>query len=105
MHNQHMQSKSEILAFLRQRSFDIKKFGALRVGLFGSFVRNESNPDSDIDLVVEFDKQKKTFDNFMGLAFFLEDATGRKVELLTPESIHPTMKATIDKQIEYVSFV
>lgn len=105
MNTNRIQTKSEILTLLKDRSVEIKKFGARRVGLFGSFVRNESNSGSDIDFVVEFDKQKKTFDNFMGLALFLEDHTGRKVELLTPESIHPAMKSNIEKQIEYVSFI
>lgn len=100
-----VQTKDDILEILRSRSADIQKFGARRVGLFGSFSRNESKPESDIDFIVEFDTNKKNYDNFIRLAFFLEDATGRKIELLTPESINSSLKSTIESEVEYVSFV
>jgi uncharacterized protein with HEPN domain len=43
-----------------------------RIGLFGSFVSGEQKPGSDVDLLVEFERGKKTFDNFMALSFFLK---------------------------------
>lgn len=67
----------------------IRAFGVQRLALFGSVLRNEARPDSDVDLLVEFIPGEKTFDHFMGLAEFLEDLLERKVELLTPESLSP----------------
>jgi predicted nucleotidyltransferase len=55
--------------------------------LFGSFVRGEQGPQSDIDLLVRFRPQEKTFDNFIGLAFLLEDLLQRRVELVTTEGL------------------
>ena len=51
---------------------ELKRFGVRRCGLFGSFARGQATPDSDIDILVEFESGKKSFDSFMGLAFYLE---------------------------------
>jgi len=61
----------EILKILRQHKKELKqKFGVKRLGVFGSYVRDEQAEDSDVDIVVEFEKGRKTFDNFMDLVFF-----------------------------------
>jgi predicted nucleotidyltransferase len=83
------QTKDQVLAILHERHPQLKKFGVKRYGLFGSFVRNQQSPASDIDILVEFDPSQKTFDNFMHLAFYLEDLFERKVDLLTTESLSP----------------
>ncbi|MEI6179866.1 MAG: nucleotidyltransferase family protein [Chloroflexales bacterium] len=75
----------------------------MRYGLFGSFVRNESRPDSDIDILVEFHPTKKTFDNFIQLAFYLEDVLGRPVDLITADSLSPYIGLHILQEVEYVS--
>ena len=56
---------------------------------FWLVVIGEEKERSDIDIIVEFEEGKKNFDNFMNLAFYLEELFGRKVGLLTPESISP----------------
>jgi hypothetical protein len=58
-----------------------------RCGVFGSFARNEAGAQSDVDILVEFELEKKSFDNFMKLSFFLEDLFGRRVNLVTTESL------------------
>ncbi len=54
-------------------------------------------------MLVEFAPGRKTFDNFMQLAFYLEELFGRKVELLTPESLSPYLGPRILREVEYVS--
>lgn len=81
---------------------DIASFGTKSLGLFGSFVRDEANSDSDVDFVVEFLPGLKTYDNFINLAYYLEDILGRKVELLTPNSMSKYLEHHISKTIEYV---
>lgn len=44
----------------------MQKFHVKKIGIFGSFVRNEENETSDIDMLVEFDPGFKTFDNYNG---------------------------------------
>lgn len=63
--------------------------GVRRIGLFGSFARDQQNDESDIDLVVEFEQRRKSFDAFMRLSFFLEDLLGRRTELVTTEALSP----------------
>jgi uncharacterized protein len=52
-------------------------------------VRRQQTPESDIDLLVDFEKGQKTYDNFIELSFLLEELLGRPVELLTQESLSP----------------
>ncbi len=84
-----VQDKAHLIALIQRNQATVRNFGVARLGLFGSFVRDEPQPGSDVDLIVEFEEEEKTFDNLMGLSFFLEDTLQRRVELLTPESLSP----------------
>jgi len=95
--------KEEVLSILEQNKDEIKRFGARRLGLFGSFVRGDQNFESDIDLLVEFEPGKKSYDNFIQLSFFLEELLGCRVELVTPESLSPYMRPHILEEVEYVT--
>ncbi len=77
-------------------------FGVSNIGLFGSFVRGEQTPSSDIDILVEFTPEKHTFDNFMEVSFLLEETLGRKVEVVTPEGLSPHIGPHILKEVERV---
>src|SRR4051794_22032959 len=94
-------TKDRVFALLAENASRLRQLGVRRYGLFGSFVRNEARPDSDVDLLVEFEPGKKTFDNFMTLSFFLEDLLGRKVELITPEALSPYIGPYILQEAEY----
>jgi hypothetical protein len=95
-------TKQMTLALIAEHEETIKTFGVKRLGLFGSFARQEQDPESDVDLLVEFEQGEKTFDNFMELAFFLEDLLGRRVELVTLESLSPYIGPKIIDEVEYV---
>lgn len=96
-------NKQDIVNSLRENECHLRTFGVQRIGLFGSFVREQQNETSDVDLLVEFDTAQKTFDNFMALSFFLEDLLDRPVEIVTPESLSPHIGPHILKEIEYVT--
>jgi len=96
-------NKEVILQTLASHKKELSEFGVERIGLFGSFVSDESTSESDIDLLVELQKEKKTFKNFMALSFFLEELFDRKVELITRESLSPYLRPHILKTVEYVS--
>ena len=74
--------------------------GVRKLGIFGSFVRGEARADSDVDMLVEFEPAKKTFDNFMALSFLLEDLLQRRVELVTSESLSPYLRPHILDEVE-----
>lgn len=95
-------SKEDIFQQLQQHQDTLEGYGVRRCGLFGSFRRGEATAESDIDLLVEFEPQQKTFNNFMDLCFFLEDLFERKVEVVTPESLSPIFGHKILAEVEYV---
>lgn len=99
-----VQTEGQILSLIQEYQDKIRAFGVKKLGLFGSFVLGQQDENSDIDLLVEFDIGKKTFDIFIHLAFFLEDLFGRRVELVTPESLSPYIGPYIMKEVKYVTF-
>ncbi len=98
-----LHDKQAVLSVLRTKHAELRRFGVRRYGLFGSFVRNEQRPDSDLDVLVEFEPSEKNFKHFMQLAFFLEELLGRKVDILTPESLSPFIGPNILNEVEYVA--
>jgi predicted nucleotidyltransferase len=81
-------NKAELLQRLSQNGSAIRSFGIERISLFGSFVRDSKiRANSDVDLVLEFKPGQKSFDNLVDLGDFLEGLLGRKVELLTRDSL------------------
>jgi predicted nucleotidyltransferase len=97
-------TKNDVLKLIQSNQDQIAEFGVERLGLFGSFVREEQRNDSDVDLLVEFDPPQKTFDNFTRLSFFLEELLGVPVELITLESLSPYIGPHILREVEYVAF-
>ncbi len=88
----------KIIDILRRRDREIKeRFHVKKIGLFGSFARGDENESSDVDIMVEF--EEPTFNNFMNLAFFLEDLFGRRVELVTPDSLSPYIASYVKKEV------
>ena len=83
----------------------IKRYGVKRIGIFGSYIRNEQREDSDIYILMEFEKGKKTFDNYMGLKFFLEDLFQCKVDLVIAGAIKPDLKPYILGSVKYATRV
>ena len=72
----------------------LKNAGIKRSSLFGSYVRGEQRDDSDIDLLVDFPKGKSLFD-FVEVKVQLEDAFGKKVDLVEYDKIKPRLKRHI----------
>jgi uncharacterized protein len=95
--------KNDVLQRLAAEAARIKSHGVRRLGLFGSFVRDQPRADSDVDLLVEFQPGNKTFDNFMALADLLEGVLQRRVELLTTESLSPYIGPRILTEVEDVA--
>ena len=58
---------------------EIRALGVERLSLFGSILRGDSKPDSDVDLLVQFSPGAKSFDRFLALSELLESRLGRRV--------------------------
>lgn len=96
-------NKEMLLQRLLGHQEEIRSFGVNRLGIFGSFARDASiHSNSDVDFLVEFESGKKTFDNFMDLSFYLEELLGRRVELVTPQSLNKYIGPKILNQVEDV---
>ncbi len=87
---------------LRQREPDLRALGVRRLRLFGSFARGEQGPESDVDLLLEFEPGRKSFDSFLAIGSLLEELLQRRVELLTPESLSPYLAPRILSEVEDV---
>jgi predicted nucleotidyltransferase len=69
--------------------------GVRRLALFGSVPRGTAREDSDVDVLVEFEPGQKSYDRFLALSDLLEDLFAHPVELVTPESLSPFLRAHI----------
>ena len=96
-------TKEWILATIEEHGAQLNAFGVRRMGLFGSFARGEASLDSDIDVLVDFEEGRKTFDNFINVVSLLEDLLGRRVDLVTREALSPYIAPDVLSEIEYAS--
>ncbi|MEK6725131.1 MAG: nucleotidyltransferase family protein [Deltaproteobacteria bacterium] len=79
-----------------------KEFYVRQLGIFGSYVREEQTEDSDIDILVDFEKGHKDFFNYMKLKIYLESVLGREVDLVMKDAVKPRLKEIISREVSYV---
>lgn len=96
-------SLKEMISYLKKnKEYLREKFGVTSIGIFGSFTRGEETPDSDLDVVVEMEKDKKNIHSFLQLKRYLERETARKIDLGFEHSLKPIVKEKLKNQIIYV---
>jgi uncharacterized protein len=97
-----MIQKSEILNKLKSSKPELNKYGVAKIGLFGSSVRNEANDNSDIDIIIDFNSNSETFDNYMNTCNYLEKVFfGIKLDIVTEKGLSPFIGPYILKEAEY----
>ncbi len=94
--------RDEVMAILAQHRDRLKDFGVKSLAIFGSTARNEARPDSDVDILVEFDGPV-TFDCYMDVKFYLEDCLGRRVDLVSKLMLKPLIRPNVEREAIYVS--
>ncbi len=94
----------DILQTLKQeKEFLRKEYGVQRIGVFGSFARGTQTQDSDIDFVVDFDKDlPDLFETKYRLRRYLADTFDRQVDLANLEAIKPYVLEEISKEFRFV---
>ncbi|HET7230554.1 MAG TPA: nucleotidyltransferase family protein [Longimicrobium sp.] len=95
-------TKRDVIERLQHARERIFALGVRRIALFGSVLRGEARPDSDVDLLVQFDPREKTLRNFMALSFLLEELLQRRVEVVTTEALSPFIGPHILREAEDV---
>ena len=88
-------TRAEALAVLTAHRAELAAFGLRRLALFGSVARDEAGPDSDVDVLVDFEG-KATLDRYAGLNDRLEDLLGRPVDLVMAGAIRPFMREGVE---------
>jgi predicted nucleotidyltransferase len=98
-----MTTKDNILNTLKSNKLKLSKFGIRKVGLFGSYIRNEQTKESDIDLLIDFEPEKENFDNFMAVYDLFEKIfKNKKIEVVTKNGLSPHMGPKILNEVQYV---
>ena len=91
-----------IFTTIKTYSNELKSLGVSRLGIFGSYARGTATKSSDLDILFEFKTGKKTYKNFMGTTSLLEQILNCSIDPITPSSMSPHLKETIEKEIQYV---
>jgi predicted nucleotidyltransferase len=95
--------REEVIRLLKLHNRElIDRYGVKSLALFGSVAKDEANPASDIDLLVEFDRPVGLFGLF-ALQDRLEEIFGCKVDLGTPNSLKPRLRSSVLSELVYVS--
>jgi hypothetical protein len=90
-------NKDEAMARLKDCADAVRARGATSLYLFGSAVRDEAKPDSDLDLFIDYDPKKKfSLVDLVGIKLLLEDQLGVEVDVTTRDSLHPMLRGDIE---------
>ena len=90
--------KSEVLALLREhKPVMAERFGVLELALFGSTIRDEVRPDSDVDILVSFDRPTDP-ECYFGVQFYIEDLLGWPVDLVTDKALRAELRPYVEAE-------
>jgi len=93
-----MLTKEQTLAILKQnRDYLSAKYGVKRIGVFGSYAKGQPSDESDVDIVVEFERPIGF--RFVEFAEYLERLLGQDVDVLTPAGLRGIRIAHIARDI------
>jgi hypothetical protein len=96
-----MITKNYILNKLRDLKPTLyKEYSVKEIGLFGSFADNSYSEDSDIDILIEFEKPIGW--KYLSLEIYLESIFGRKIDLVTKNALKEQIKDKILDQVNYI---
>jgi hypothetical protein len=95
-------TRRTVITRIRKHRAQLTRLGVKSLSIFGSVARGEERPDSDVDILVEFEG-RATFDRYMDTKFYLEELLGCKVDLVTPKTIKPRMKPYIMRDLIHVA--
>lgn len=94
--------KESIVRFLNNnKDYLYEEFGVVKIGIFGSFAQDNMTKNSDIDIVVEFSKERKNLHNFLELKRYLERKFKRKVDLGIESNLKSSIRQKVKSSIIY----
>lgn len=93
---------SDIKTRLANERSTLEKYHIKSIGIFGSFVRGEQRPKSDIDILVEFDDDDMDLFTFIEVKDYLSRRLGRKVDLVMKDTLKPYIGKRILDEVVYL---
>lgn len=96
-----LRSRDTILAELAVQEPSLHRLGVTSLGLFGSYARNQQTTESDVDLLVSFDRL--TFRAFMDTKLLLEATLGIPVDLVLADDLRPRLRQNVLSEVIYVA--
>ena len=97
-----MTTKENILSILKNHKYELSKLGVLNVGLFGSYLHDTQSSKSDIDLLIDFEPEKETFDNYMAVYDIFENLfENEKIEIVTKNGLSKHIGPKILNDVVY----
>jgi len=91
--------KSSILITLKEIKIELKKYGVIKLGVFGSALRRNKNYN-DVDIVIKFKKGKATFKNCANIIDIIEKKLKKPIDILTPDGINTIRIKDIKREIK-----
>lgn len=102
MQTRRVRNLSDVQKLLRPHMDELhKRFGVKRIGVFGSYSRGEQRPESDVDILVEFEGPIGMID-FIRLQEYLESVLGVRVDLITPQALKKRIKERVLREVKYL---
>jgi predicted nucleotidyltransferase len=96
-------TREEVIAVLRAHEAELKAAGIVHLHLHGSVARDDSGPDSDVDLAGRFDRGKRlSLIDMVGLQNRLSDILGTEADLCDAERLKEAVRENFDREAELV---
>ena len=96
-------NKKTVIKRLSSLKTPLMAVGVCQLGLFGSTVRGENTPKSDIDILIDFSVGQETYLNYINACNILQDAFDKiKLDVVTKKGLSPYIGETILNEVEYV---
>lgn len=90
-------NRDDVIDTLRGHEAELRAAGVVRLSLFGSTVRGEAGPDSDVDLLAAFDASRRiSLLDMAGIEIKLSEMLGRKVDLIEEGTLKPRVQAAVE---------
>ena len=97
-------NKQEIIAAIQADRNVLGEFSVKSLSVFGSVVRGDAGPDSDVDILVEFEPGARIgLFEFVRLKNALSEQLGVPVDLVTPDALHPALREDILQEAQHVA--
>lgn len=92
-------NREQVIATLRAHEPDLKKAGIMHLSLFGSIVRGDAGPDSDVDLLAAFDTTRPiSLMDVVGFEIELSGLLGKTVELVEEGTLKPRVQKSVEAE-------